>query len=201
LEGGVAIFNLVNIDRPGAVSKLTIERMSTSQSIYEFLPVTIDVTVKNTGNVISQPSGTLFMQRSFDSEEPLATIDLNAAEGYILPGKSRTFSLEWANGFPRHTTTKTTDNAEPTKKLSWDWRQINELRMGRYTAKAVMVYNDGQRSTPVTSSIRFWVMPWRLIAGAVVLLGLLGLGLAASGWLGFKAAKKVQLRKRGHGKK
>ena len=192
LQGAVAVFNLINIDRPDAVSSLSIQSLTVSRSMYEFLPATFNVTVKNNGNIIGQPGGTLFIQRSFDDNSPLATIALNPAESYVLPGKSRTFTLSWGAGFPRYVTTKTADNTAPSNTLSWNWKDLNDLRFGRYTAKAVLVYSNGQRDQAVTASTNFWVIPWRLIGGSILLLALIAMGLAASGWLGFKAAKKVK---------
>ncbi|MGB3073255.1 MAG: hypothetical protein WBB68_03290, partial [Candidatus Moraniibacteriota bacterium] len=41
------------------------------------------------------------------------------------------------------------------------------LRFGKYTAKMLLVYDDGTRDIPIEGVVSFWVMPWRLIAGAV----------------------------------
>ncbi|MBA3757574.1 hypothetical protein H0X09_01800, partial [Candidatus Saccharibacteria bacterium] len=40
---------------------------------------------------------------------------------------------------------------------------VQKLRFGHYTADLVLVYNDGQRDVPVTASVSFWVVPWRLL--------------------------------------
>jgi hypothetical protein len=64
----------------------------------------------------------------------------------------------------------------------------------------VLVYSDGERDVPVTMSKTFWVIPWRLIAGVVLLLALVVVGIVASGWLGFKAAKKVKHKVGRHAK-
>lgn len=200
LEGGIAVFNLININRPDAVSKLSIEAFSSKKSVYEFLPASFTITVKNEGNIIGQPTGTVFIQRSFDSEEPIATLPLNKADSYVLPGTARPLTVTWEDGFPRYVTKTEAANAEPVTKLTWNWSGANHLRFGRYVAKVVLVYNDGQRDVPVTFSKTFWVIPWRLIAGLVLLLALVIVGIVASGWLGFKAAKKVKHKVKRHEK-
>lgn len=192
LEGAVALFNLINVDRPDAVSKLDVVSLASKRGMYEFLPAQFTLTVANKGNIIGQPSGTLFIQRSFDDEVPLATIPLNRAEGYVLPGIPRGFTLTWADGFPHYVASQPVDNAEPETSLSWGWKDTGGLRFGKYVAKAVLVYNDGQRDVAVTASTTFWVIPWRLLGAAILVVALIVMGIAASGWLGFKAARKVR---------
>lgn len=189
VEAQVAVFNLVTINRPDAKRELAIEQLKSTRSRYEFLPATFELTVKNNGNVIDQPSGTLFIQRSFNDNNPIAAIPINKAAGYILPESSRTFSNNWQEGFPAYTT-YTEAGVEKTK-LTWDFSRFSNLRMGKYVAKAVLVYNDGQRDIPVVASTTFWVIPWRLLAVAVVLGGLVATGLVVWGRAVLKGTKKV----------
>src|SRR5262249_33754714 len=63
LKGSVAIFTLINVDRPDATRRLELSKFTTSKDIYEYLPVELNVQLKNTGNTIAQPVGTVFVQR------------------------------------------------------------------------------------------------------------------------------------------
>jgi hypothetical protein len=48
---------------------------------------------------------------------------------------------------------------------------VSKLRFGHYTAKLALVYNDGQRDVPISGTLSFWVVPWRMVGiGLVVLL-------------------------------
>ena len=189
IQASIAVFNLVNIDRMDAKRQLTIESFAADKSRYEYLPARFTLTVKNNGNVIGQPTGNIFIQRSFNDSQPLATIPLNASGSYILPGVSRALTSSWESGFPRY---EITQAGEGTTNLKWNWRNLNQLRIGKYVAKAVLVYNDGQRDVPVVASYTFWVMPWKLLCGVVLLGVLVTTGLVAWGRLLIKGTKKVK---------
>jgi hypothetical protein len=186
LKAKVVVFNLVNIDRSDAKRELSITSLKASKGTYEFLPAKFELTIQNKGNVIDQPNGSLFLQRSFDSTDPIATIAVNKLGGYILPNSSRTFELEWAAGFPAYSTDKQGKNS-----LNWDWRNANQLRIGKYNAKAVVVYSDGQRDVPLTASVDFWVIPWRLLGILLLILIILAMGLFGWGKILASSTKKV----------
>ncbi len=190
LQAGVAIFCLVNISRPDAKSELDITKFASQKSRYNFLPATFTTTVKNNGNIIGNPSGNIFIQRSFDSTVPIATIPLNPTNAHILPGTSRTFKATWQDGFPVYVTTSV--NGKPQVHLSWDWKHANDFRFGRYVAKAVMVYDNGSQDTPVITSTTFWVIPWWLLLLSLVVIAVLVTGLIGWGRLIFKGTKKVR---------
>jgi hypothetical protein len=192
IQAKVAVFNLININRPDAKRELKIENFKSLKSRYEFLPAEFELTIKNTGSVIDQPRGNLFIQRSFNDTEPIATIPINKGSAYVLPTVSRTFASKWDGGFPHYINQKTAGGTEETKRLSWDWKQLGSLRMGKYVAKVVLVYNDGQRDVPIVASHTFWVIPWRLIIFTVIVGGLIVTGLVAWGRMIFKGTKKVK---------
>lgn len=169
IQGSLAVFTLVNVDRPGATSELKVASFTTTKHIYEYLPATFSVDFKNTGNTIAQPYGNLFVQRSANSQTPLATMPVNATKGYILPGTTRTITASWTDGFPAY---KTITNADGTtsQKLIWNWGNLSHLRIGRYTAHLVAVYNQAGHDTPLESTITFWVIPWKLLLIPLALL-------------------------------
>lgn len=176
IRGSVAVFTLLNVDRPGAVRKLEISDLSMGADIYEYLPATINMSFKNTGNTIVQPYGNVFIQRGSDDSTPLATLPVNDRRGYILPGSDRMLSADWTNGFPLYKVTKTAEGATQTQE-QWDWQHVSNFRIGQYTAKLVAVYNDGQRDVPLVRETTFWVMPWKIILAAVIILAILLFGV------------------------
>jgi len=170
IAGSVAVFTLITVDKPGAERKFELSSLSVTKHSYEYLPAEIALKLKNTGNVNVQPTGTVFIQRNTNDTKPLATLPLNDGGGYILPGATRTFSVVWDDGFPHYHTTQ--NGATPTRELSWRDGGLSKLRFGRYVAKVVAIYNDGERDTPVMTEVSFWVVPWRImlivLAGVVV---------------------------------
>ncbi len=176
LRPTVAIFALVNVDKPGATKTLALEDLTMSSQVYEYLPTTINVHLKNTGNTIVQPAGNIFIQRGENDTKPIDTLSVNPTEGYILPGSIRTLSVNWDNGFQvLHSSTD--DNGKTSQSLTWNWNNLGNIRIGYYTAKLVAIYNDGQRDVPIVSEVGFWVIPWKLILGALLVIGLVGFGV------------------------
>jgi hypothetical protein len=189
LKGAVAVFTLVNIDRPDAKRSLSITDFKTNKSSYQYLPADINLSIKNSGNVIDQPKGTIYIQRSFSSNKPIATIPINSTNNYVLPGTARAFTATWDSGFPHYV-----QDSDGGRHLSWDWKRLSDLRFGRYVAKAVIVYNNGQHDVPVVASYTFWVIPWTLIFGTLVILTILVMGVIGWGRLIVHGTKKVRSR-------
>ncbi|QQS20047.1 hypothetical protein IPL85_01145 [Candidatus Saccharibacteria bacterium] len=175
IAGSVAVFTLVNVDRPGAVRQFSLKSVSLSKRTYEYLPASVSIKLKNTGNTDVQPTGTVFIQRHSSDTVPLATLALNKDGGFIIPGTTRTFVAEWDDGFPHYETVTEPDG---TKKQKLVWKGgISKLRMGRYVAKVVAVYNDGQRDTPVMAELSFWVIPWRMLLCLLLIIIVLIIGV------------------------
>lgn len=173
LKGTVAVFALLNVDRPGATRKLEITDVSTTQQIYEFLPVTIKVRFKNTGNTIIQPYGNIFVQRESTDSSPISTLPVNQGRGYLLPSTERVLSAEWKEGFAVYET-KTDASGNQVKYLKRNPDKLSQFRIGKYTAKIVAVYNDGTRDVPIEKVVTFWVVPWRAIGlSLLVIIGLI----------------------------
>jgi hypothetical protein len=176
LKGSVAIFALINIDKPGATRTLQLGELSTDHQVYEYLPAKINVQLKNVGNSIVRPGGNVFIQRTGTDSKPLTTLPVNKNEGYILPGSVRTLSIDWEDGFPG-VHTNTDESGQPHVDTDWDFANLSKLRIGYYTAKLVAIYNDGQRDVPVTGEVGFWVIPWKLLLGVLLVIGLIGAGV------------------------
>ncbi|HSX05824.1 MAG TPA: hypothetical protein VLF69_05115 [Candidatus Saccharimonadales bacterium] len=190
LKGSVAVFTLVNVDRPGAVSQLKVVDFSSSKHLYEYLPATLTIRFKNTGNTIAQPYGNIFVQRGASAKTPLATLPVNASKGYILPGTERTISTQWNDGFAIYQTVPQPDG-NTKKHLSIDWSKLSHFRIGRYTARLVAVYSDGQHDVPIEGTVTFWVVPWQAILLFIVVV--IGLWLLAR-WRGKRRTAKAVRR-------
>jgi hypothetical protein len=166
LKGSVAVFTLVNVDRPGATRTLDLADFSSQHKLYEFLPARLNVQFKNTGNTIVQPYGNIFIKRG---GKQIATLPVNEQRGYILPGNARTITTSWVDGFPAYKTVRHDDGSTSTS-LSWNWADLANFRIGKYTAELVAVYNDGTRDVPVRSEISFWIIPWRAFLLLLVII-------------------------------
>ncbi len=172
IKGSVAVFTLLNVDRPGAIRKLEAVELQVDKQVYEYLPATVSVSFRNTGNTIIQPYGNIFIQRSHDSTKTLATLPVNENKGYILPGSVRELTTTWSDGFPRITT-----DSDGKTHEEWDWSQIGKFRFGYYTVKLVGVYNDGERDVPLESEVSFWVIPWKILGVALIVLLFVAIGV------------------------
>jgi hypothetical protein len=171
IKGSVAVFALINVDRPGATSKLEFTQFTTTKHIYEYLPATFEVRFKNTGNTIVQPTGNIFIGRK-STGAALAVLQANDSQAYILPGTERTLTANWNDGFPAYQTVTVPDGSNK-QQLHWDWSRLSHFRIGRFTAQVVAVYSDGQHDVPLQAQVSFWVIPWR----AIILLTLIITGL------------------------
>lgn len=176
LAGQVTIFVLMNVNKPGATSQVSVAQFSSAKRLYEYLPATLNVTLKNSGNTIVQPTGNIFIQRGAQTKVPLDTLTVNPKGNYILPGTSRTLPSVWSNGFPSYQTV-TASNGKTKQQLVWNWAKLSDLRIGHYTAQLVAVYNNGQTDVPVQATLSFWVIPWKILLGVLVFVLLIGFGL------------------------
>lgn len=176
LQGAVAVFTLVNVDRPDATRKFMVEGFQSQKRLYEYLPANFSIKLKNDGNTIVQPFGNVFIQRK-SGGQPLAVLPINGSGGYILPDRTRTFNTDWSEGFPVYRATKSADNVEPKTSLAWDWGKAQHFRFGKYVAKMIAVYNDGQRDVPIEAEITFWVIPWKLLTVLLLVLIILVIGV------------------------
>lgn len=174
VQGAVAIFVLLNAAAPGAKGNITVTHFSANHSTYEFLPANFTVQVRNTGNVHTAPHGNIFIKRG---GKQIDILEVNSGQGMVLPKSNRIFTASWDNGFPVYKTALG-DDGQPLKDskgnekktLSWDFSDISKLRFGHYTAELFLVYNDGQRDVPITGTLSFWVIPWRIIFAFLIVV-------------------------------
>jgi len=179
--GGTATLVLLEARVPDAKREITVTEFKTDKTVYEFLPVNFTVSLKNSGNVHVAPRGNIFLSQGDDKD--IALLELNPGKGSILPESSRVFEADWNDGFPvyeeriENGQVVLDELGQQTYRLVWNFENASHLRIGKYTAKMLLVYDDGTRDIPIEGVVSFWVMPWRLIALAVLNFALIvGLG-------------------------
>jgi hypothetical protein len=174
INGAVATLVLLDVNAPGEKRELSVTKFMSQKRFYEYLPASFTITVHNSGNVHAAPSGDVFISRNH--KDTLAALQINAAQGNILPGTSREFTVQWDDGFPRYQTKRvngqvvTGSDGKPQQQLNWKGTNLGKLRIGKYYAHLVLVYNDGTRDIPVEGELSFWVIPWRLLALVIFLV-------------------------------
>jgi len=187
LQGAVASFVLLNAESPGEVRQMRVTSFSADHRFYEFLPASFSIRLHNSGNVFAGAAGNIFIMRG---SKQVGVINVNENHGLILPGSNRVFSSAWNEGFPVYKTVMANGqpvkdkNGNPKRQLSWNFSQVAHLRFGRYTAKLALVYNDGQHDIPISGEVSFWVVPWRLLIGLIIVVLFMGIGF----WSSFRKA-------------
>ncbi len=181
LLGSVATLILLDVQAPGAVRKSDIVEFSTDSKSYEFLPATFGVRMYNTGNTHVAPRGNILITKG---DQRVALLEVNQAKGNILPKTYRKYTTQWTDGTPSYKEVMKDDKAvlqggRPYTPLTWSNFNMSKLRFGKYNARLVMVYNDGKSDVAVEAKLSFWVIPWRIIIGVLVV----GLLLLAGLWV------------------
>lgn len=197
LNGGTATMVLLTADVPNAKKELQIDKFTINKSIFEFLPAIFAVKIKNTGDVHVIPHGNIFISSS--SQKDVAVLNVNETRGSILPNSPRTFQTDWIDGFPKYQnkqengTNLKDEKGKTIQELVWNWKDASKLRWGKYTAKLVLVYDDGKRDVPIEGEVSFWVIPWRLVGGGLLIAIFVLIGLKSTlqnAWRKFRKAKK-----------
>lgn len=176
-----AILVLTTIDSPNAKRELLVTNFGIKDAMVEFLPETFNITVKNTGNVHIPPSGTIFIDG--EGKRDVAILPINPNTRMVLPGTQREYQVVWNDGFPAYAPKVEGDKEMKTETgdqilgLQFDFSKISKIRFGKYTAHLLMVYDNGERDVPIESQVSFWVIPWKLLIVAAVILAFLGYGI------------------------
>ncbi len=180
IAGATATLVLVEVRVANAKREVEVVEFTADRSSYEFLPVSFNIKLRNGGNVHVAPRGNIFIDKGLRRD--VAILEINESKGNILPDSNRVFVTSWEDGFPVYVNQIENDRVVldelgvAKKKLKWDLSQTGKLRWGKYSAKMLLVYDDGTRDIPIEGRLSFWVMPWRLIGvgGLVLSLSLIG---------------------------
>lgn len=183
ITGGTAVLVLLDVESPNSKRQAELLELKTDRRLYEFLPAVFSIKLRNTGNTHMAPRGNIFLSKK---GKEVGVIEVNPDKGHILPESNRIFSVKWNDSFPRYVDkvkdgrTEVDQKGRPAQQLKWDLTQISKIRIGRYDAKLVMVYNNGQRDVPLEGTVSFWVLPWRLLGVIVLIVFFTIVGIIAS---------------------
>ena len=139
------------------VETFTVGNGGKPGSLFESTPLRFTERLKNTGNIHEQPAGQVSIKDMFGNK--IAAVNVNLPPRNILPQSIRKFE-------------QTLDSSVIG----------NKMLFGRYTADLRITY--GTNKQVVTSSVTFWVIPYRLIGViiAVLVVGFFALRFAIKGY-------------------
>lgn len=157
-----------------------IADFTTSSWWYEYLPAEFEVKFKNTGRVHLSPFGNIILQQG---EEEVGSIQVNELGGNTLPGSTRSYKSIWNDGFiirepvKENGVYKMNKNGKMVYKTVIHWDALTKIRIGKYVAKAIVVYDNGRNDVPLEASLSFWVFPWKIILGVLLVVSLVMFGI------------------------
>lgn len=193
VEGATAVLVLLEVDAPGARRSLELTNFTVGKNVYEFLPSRFTIEFKNTGNIHIKPTGTIFIS---SRGKDIGQVQVNPGSGNILPSSSRSYESAWQEGFPYYAErvvdnkTITDEDGNIAYDLVWDWKELPQLRFGKYTATLIAVYDDGTRDVPLEATVSFWVIPWRILGAFLFIAAFVCIGLFSAGRKVWRTAKR-----------
>lgn len=129
----------------GDIHELGSIREFTTEGTYFNTPtVTFDMRFENKGNVHLQPQGDIRIKNMWGQERGVIPINQASQFGNVLPESIRKFTFTWEG----------------------EW-SVSDI--GRYTAEATLAYGFEERQF-TSAKTTFWVIPFKLITGILVLL-------------------------------
>jgi hypothetical protein len=126
------------------ISDFTVNHDGKNASVFQSGPLNFVERIKNEGNIHEQPTGQVTIKDMFGRK--VANLNINLPPRNILPASTRKFE-------------------QPLDKSVIGKRRL----FGRYSASLTVTYGKNKQST--TSSLVFWVIPYRLVA--IVILALI----------------------------
>ncbi|MFA6475037.1 MAG: hypothetical protein WCV88_02420 [Patescibacteria group bacterium] len=155
--------------------------LTVDKSVYfNYLPVQLQLTFNNTGNVHIRPSGTITIQNIFG--KTVKTLDINTVGSATLPKTARSYQTVWEKAPVLHTT---------NNWLGQFWEELknekDNFAFGKYTASASLVAGQDNQITK-QAVVSFWVIPWRLliifcVGAIIILLGLIRMIKGYNRWI------------------
>ena len=136
------------------IERGNIREFRTEQSIISTPQATLELRFENTGNVYLQPQGDITIYNMWGTLRGTIPINHQTHYGRVVQNSIREFIFSWKG-------------------------ESNFMDIGRYKAVATLGY--GEESKQFTSSITyFWIIPYKHITAALVILLTIGLFL---GWV------------------
>ena len=167
----------------GVYKRAELVSFTTSSWWYEYLPTEFEVKFKNTGKVHLVPFGNILIQQA---DMDLGTLKFNEAGGNTLPGVTRTYTSSWSDGFIVREPVKkgsefvTDKDGNKTYHTVIRWDSLTKMRIGKYTARAIVVFHNGRNDVPLEALVSFWVIPWKIILIIALVLALLLFGIKSA---------------------
>jgi hypothetical protein len=198
IKGSNAILVLVDSNSANEQRQVQVTDFSATKHVYQYLPIHFNITLHNAGNIFLAPSGDIFISRHSDMTDTIATIPFNQGGGNVLPNSNRDFMANWADGFPVYVQKQldgqplTNAKGQPEQQLVWNFSKANQFRFGKYYAQLAMTYNNGITNKLVISQISFWVVPWGLLLGGLIIFVLVAIGLWSTGRSVFRKFKSLR---------
>jgi hypothetical protein len=148
-----------DIEESGSITEfgLNAEKNTLSR-----LPATIFTRFENDGNIHLRPTGTIKITNMLGGDT--ATLEFNSKKSATLPDTIRRYETIWEKGGVK----------EVTGNI-WNkfWTEFanekNNFAMGRYSATISL---DAGNLVHDTATFTFWVMPWRVISVALIVIAL-----------------------------
>lgn len=163
-----AISTLFFITVKGEINETgSLLQFSTDKDWYEFLPVTYNIRYYNEGSIHTSIGGNIFVHKG-DITNPVDILEVNDEAGLALPGSIRAYSETQSGGFIYL-------DQEGDIKLNKD--QFPKIYFGKYTATLKLKHPEAGERVTDDYEITFWVIPWRLILLAIILVGTGGLSM------------------------
>jgi len=198
LIGQALVPLLLDVKKAGTIANIQLVSFAPTQSLYEYLPATLNITFVNKGNIHIRPQGNVFVNVG-GSNNDTAVLDFNTSNGAMLPGEKRTYTATWDDGFLvkepiiQDTMPLRDKNGNLKTQLVVHWDRLPAFRIGQYTAHLLAVYDNGTRDVPIEATVTFWVFPWKMILGS--LLGIVILIFIARIWLKWYVAQEIRKQK------
>jgi hypothetical protein len=181
ISGAAAVPVLLTVRKDGAKAEIKIKDFKVDSFINETLPVNFEVQLENSGNVHVRPRGNIFI--SGMGKENITSIDINPNGAAVIPNTVRTFLASWTDGFivreqvVEDGQPKLDENGKPVTHIKINWNKATDIRFGKYTANLLVVYDDGTRDVPLEASKSFWIIPWKALVVAIIVVVILILGM------------------------
>ena len=143
------------------VESAEILNFETPEKFNNRLPINFSYDLKNTGNVHIMPVGKVVIRNFLG--RAITSFPANPQGGYALPGTTRTYqTASWQpkNEMP---------DIEGTGFFSELQRELSAFALGYYRAKLSLEYGQKEIKT-VQASYGFWVLPWRVLIPAILIL-------------------------------
>ena len=191
LTGAAAVPVLLNVVKEGAKTSGKLVSFVSDAGFYEYPPVKLTTKFENNGNIHIRPRGNIFIKDWLG--RTVATLDVNSQQGAVLPNAARLFETSWDDGFitvePKMEAgqPKLDKNGKTETQLKIRWDKLLDLRIGRYTASELLIISTPQRDIPFQAETSFFVLPWKVVIGTILLALFAGIGF-------YSTAKKFVLK-------